>query len=383
MTESSPAGPRPAAARDGRPADAPEAVATLERGVDSLGMLDAAAGLPEQVAAAVERSRGLDNLPDHDDIEHVVALGMGGSGIAGEILLAAAGPYLPVPVLVLNDYHVPAFIGEGSLVFAISFSGNTEETVEAVTESALQGARVVVVTQGGELARLAEAWDAPVVTIPDGIPQPRAGLGALAIPPIVVLEDIGLFPGASHWITAAVEQLERRRDRLVRPGNQAASLARRIGRRLPIIYGGGGLGEVAAHRWKTQMNENAKMPAFWNAQPELCHNEVAGWGQHGDLTRQAFTTIGLRHDFEHPQVMQRFELTYRLLDEVVGSIEEVEAEGEGELAQLLDLVMVGDFTSIHLALQEGVDPGPVPAIDEIKNSLLSAEERRASTEGDM
>jgi glucose/mannose-6-phosphate isomerase len=340
--------------------------------VDSQGMLLAAAGLPEQVALAAETARGLDNLPDRAGIEHVVFIGMGGSGVAGDVLVAAAGPYLPVPVVVIKAYTPPAFVGESSLVFAVSFSGDTEEVVEAATEAAVHGAKVVCVTGGGELSRLAEGWDAPLVRLPSGIPQPRAAIGALAVPPIVVLEEMGLFPGADHWIAAAVDQLRRRRDRLVASDNQAEALARRIGRTVPIFHGGG-LGAVAAQRWKTQMNENAKSPAFWNSQPELCHNEVAGWGQHGDLTRQAFTLFGLRHDFEHPQVMQRFNLVYRMVEEVVAGIEEVRAEGDGELAQLLDLILLGDFTTIHRALQEGIDPGPVAAIDELKAALASTE----------
>jgi glucose/mannose-6-phosphate isomerase len=345
--------------------------------LDSQGMLVAAASLPEQVAVALAAERDFDNLPERGEVENVVVLGVGGSAVAGDVLVSAAGPYMPVPVLVFRSYNVPAFVGEGSLVFAVSFSGESEETIEAVTEAALQGARVVAVTAGGELARLARAWGAPVAEVPVAIPQPRAAIGALAVPPMLILEDIGLFPGASHWVEAAAEQLRVRRDELMKPGNLAEELARRIGRTIPLVYGGGGMGGVAAHRWKNQLNENAKVPAFWNAQPELCHNEVAGWGQHGDLTRQIVTLVGLRHDFEHPQVMHRFELTYQLLDEVVADIEEVRAQGDGELAQLLDLVIVGDFASIHLALQSGVDPGPVPAIDHIKRALAtSAGERR-------
>jgi glucose/mannose-6-phosphate isomerase len=322
---------------------------------------------------AAQRARGLDNLLVREEIEHVVEVGMGGSGIAGEVLQAAAGPYMPVPVLIFRSYNVPAFVGESSLVFAVSFSGETEETVEAVTEAALQGARVVAITKGGELAHRAASWDAPVVDIAPGIPQPRAGLGALAIPPLVVLEEIGLFPGATHWIDLAVERLTVRRDRLMRPGNEAEALARRIGRTVPLVYGGGGLGSVAAHRWKTQFNENAKVPAFWNGLPELCHNEVVGWGQHGDLTRQAITVVNLRHDFEHPQLAERFRLVDEILDEVVAGVEEIQAEGEGELAQLLDLILIGDFTSLHLALQEGIDPGPVPILDEMKEALARAQ----------
>lgn len=340
-------------------------------GPDSLGMYEAAAGLPEQVAAAAEAASGVSGLPDRSAIENVVVLGMGGSGIAGDVLLHAAGPFMPVPVVVVKSYVLPAFVSDTTLVFAISFSGDTEETVEAASEAAVQGAHVVAVTRGGELGRLAEAWGAPVVPVPAGIPQPRAGIGALAIPPLVVLHEMGLFPGARQWIARAVTQLERRRDQLLRPNSLAEKLARHIGRTIPLIYGGGGVATAAAQRWKTQFNENAKIPAFWNTQPELCHNEVAGWGQHGDLTRQVVTLVALRHDDEHPQVQRRFELVYELMEEVVASIVEVRAEGEGMLAQLFDLILVGDFTSLHLAFREGVDPGPVPALDHLKTSLAS------------
>jgi len=354
--------------------------ATARIPLDTQGILEATLRLPEQVAEAMAAAHGLEGLPDHEEIENIVVLGMGGSAVAGDVMVAAAAPFLPVPALALRGYNVPAFVGDGSLVFAVSFSGDTEETVEAVTEAALAGARVVAITTGGELARLAEAWEVPLVRIPPGIPQPRTGLGALAIPALAVLEDIGLFPGATAWVHAAVEQLTIRRDQLTKPGNVAETLARSIGRTIPVIHGGGPVGAAAASRWKSSMNENAKVPAFWNTQPELCHNEVSGWGQHGDVTRQILTLVALRHDFEHPQVMHRFELTYRLLDEVVAGIEEVIAEGEGELAQLLDLILVGDVTSIHMALQEGLDPGPIPAQDFIKTALATSAGERSSDE---
>ncbi len=141
-----------------------------------------------------------------------------------------------------------------------------------------------------------------------------------------------------------------------------------------MIHGAGALGATAGARWRTQVNENAKCPAFNSVQPELCHNEICGWGQHGDATRQLLTLINLRHDHEHPQLSQRFELVADMMREVVAGIEEVRAEGEGELAQLLDLILIGDFTSLHLAAQEGIDPGPIPALDEIKSALASEPE---------
>lgn len=337
--------------------------------LDTQGMWDVTANLPEQVERAVSAASDLEGLPRREGIENVVVLGMGGSGISGDILLAVAGPFMAVPVVVVKSYTLPAFVSEGSLVFAMSFSGNTEETLEAASEAAVQGARIVAVTSGGELGKLASSWGAPVVPVPDTIPQPRAALGAMAIPPLVVLEQVGLFPGAGQWVALAVDQLRRRRDELVRPGSAAEELARRIGRTLPLFHSSGALGSAAAQRWKTQVNENAKSPAFYAVQPELCHNEIAGWGQHGDVTRQAMSVVKLRHDNEHPQVMRRFDLVDDLMREVVSTIEEVWAHGEGDLAQLLDLIIFGDFVSLHLAFQEGIDPGPVDALVQLKQRL--------------
>ena len=337
--------------------------------LDTQGIWEATAGLPEQVARASAEAEGIDALPERTEVENVVVLGMGGSGVAGDILLATAGPFMAVPVVVVKSYTLPAFVGEGSLVFAISFSGNTEETVEAASEAAVQGARVVAVTSGGELARLAAAWGSPVVSVPAELPQPRTAVGAMAIPPLVILEQIGLFPGATQWIDLAVEQLERRRDQLVAGTGPAAEIARKIGRTIPLVNSSGALGHAAAQRWKTQVNEIAKAPAFYSVHPELCHNELQGWGQHGDVTRQLFTLVNLRHDSEHPQVSRRFELVAELVREVVAGIEEVHAEGDGDLAQLLDLMLVGDFVALHMAAAEGIDPGPVPIIDELKQQL--------------
>lgn len=332
-------------------------------------MWGATAGLPEQVEAAVSAARGIGDLPRHDGVENVVVLGMGGSGIAGDVLVAAAAPFMPVPVTVVKGYEPPDFVGTGSLVFAISFSGDTEETLEAAAGAFEAGASLVVVAGGGALVNLAGEWDVPVVPVPTDIPQPRAALGAMAIPPLVLLEEIGLFPGALQWVDQAVGQLRRRRDQLVRPGSMAEELARRIGRTIPLVHSSGDLGAAAALRWKAQCNENAKCPAFFNVYPELCHNELAGWGQHGDATRQLITLVNLRHDAEHPQVTRRFDLVVDVLREVVADVVEVRASGEGDLAQLLDLALIGDFVSLHMAGDVGIDPGPIPVLVDLKQEL--------------
>ena len=194
-------------------------------------------------------------------------------------------------------------------------------------------------------------------------------MGSVSIPALVVLERVGLFPGASDYIADAVDQLRRRRDKLIKDGSSAQHLARQIDRTIPIAYGGDAIGTVAAYRFKCQVNENAKAPAFSAGVPEMCHNEICGWGQHGDVTRQLMTVVRFRHDFEHPQVARRFELTYDVLDEVVHAVIDVKAEGEGALAQLFDLIIQGDFVSLHMAVEAGVDPGPIPVLLDLKAAL--------------
>jgi glucose/mannose-6-phosphate isomerase len=339
--------------------------------LDTLGMFDLAATLPEQVRDAAARGTGIDRLPSASMVERIVIMGMGGSGMAGDVVAAVTSSLLPVPVIVSKSYECPAYVDAGTLVFAISASGNTEETIQAATDAAVAGARMVVITGGGQLAELAEAWDVPVIEVPDTIPQPRAALGAMAIPPLVVLEEIGLYRGGHQWIGEAVDQLSRRRDAIVGAGeaSEAADIARRIGATMALVHGGGALGAAAAQRWKTQINENAKAPAWFSVQSELCHNEICGWGQHGDVTRQTITGVFLRHEVEHPQIERRFELVGELMREVVADVIEVRAEGDGDLAQLLDLILTGDFVSLWMAAFAGIDPGPVPALVELKEKL--------------
>jgi glucose/mannose-6-phosphate isomerase len=332
-------------------------------------MWDSAASFPEQVEDAAAQTQSFIGLPSHDEIENVVVLGMGGSGIAGDLMTALAGPFMPVPIVVTKGYEPPSFVGPSTLCFALSFSGDTEETIEAAQTAALAGARMVVIAKGGRLARLAQSWDATLIGLPDGFPYPRAALGALSIPTMLVLEQTGLFPGATGWINLAVEQLKVRRDELLKDDNPARDMARRIGRTMPIIYGGGGLGATAALRWKNEMNENPKVPAFIHTVPELMHNEIGGWGQHGDITRQVFSLVLLRHDHEHPQIVRRFDLVRQWTEEVVAGIEEVHAEGDGPLAQAFDLMFFGTMTSLWMAAAEGVDPGPITVLEEIKAAL--------------
>jgi glucose/mannose-6-phosphate isomerase len=190
---------------------------------------------------------------------------------------------------------------------------------------------------------------------------------------VLMLYELGLLPEAHAVLVKAQEQLARRREECVpeiaAPRNPAREIARKIDRTIPLVYGVGGLGAVAALRWKQSVNENAKAPAFWNRYPELDHNEICGWGQHGDVTRQLITLIELEHGTEDERLRVRAVATRALVEECVAQILRVEAGGEGRLAQLLDLIYVGDWASTYLALNHDVDPGPIDAIDQLKAAI--------------
>ncbi|MGH8981326.1 MAG: bifunctional phosphoglucose/phosphomannose isomerase [Acidimicrobiales bacterium] len=338
---------------------------------DSAGMWEATGKLPEQIEDAVARTEAvpLDAIVARGPVSDVVVCGMGGSGIAGDVLAALAFNRLGVPVTVVKGYRLPAHVGSRSLVFAVSCSGDTEETVDAAADARRRGAIVVTVSGSGALAAAAAEGGEPLVPVPSGIPQPRAALGALAVPPLVVLERLGLWEGVREQLRAAADELAKSRDSLSQPDGIAGQLARGLGDTIPLVHGASGPTGVAAMRWKTQINENAKSPAFWSVQPELSHNEVAGWGQRKELTRSSLTLVALRYAGEHPQVARRFTLVEQVMDDAVSNVMDVRSDASSDVSALFDLALLGDFVSLHLAARRGVDPGPVPVLANLKARL--------------
>jgi glucose/mannose-6-phosphate isomerase len=268
-----------------------------------------------------------------------------------------------------RGYGVPNFVDESTLVVAISFDGETSETLEAAQDALVDGATVVCVSGGGELQAWALANDLVHLPVMPDAPVERAAIGSLAVPVLVLLDRVGMYPGAEAWIDAAIAQATVRRNELITESNFARRLARQLGRAFPIVYGGNGPGGTAAEFWKAQFNQNAKVAAFSNQVPELTHDEIAGWGQDGDVTRQIFQVFMLHHDFEHPQVSSRLAAVEEVLVEVVGAVHVVEAAGDGLLAQLFDLELIGQFVSLHAAVEQSIDPGPVPIVSEIASRV--------------
>lgn len=336
---------------------------------DSLGLAGAVATLPEQIEAARKIGEDAEGLPAHETVANVTLLGLGEDAGAASLVAAVAVPYAPVPILVADSFQLPSFVGPDSLVVAFSWSGDGDEMIDAAQSAVSAGARLLVVSAPGPLTDLTVSAGGTCLAVAPGAPVARAAVGSLAVPVLVAFEAMGLFAGATDWVGLAIEQLRRRRDALAGGSSIATDLARGIGRSFPLFYGAGLLGGVAARHWKSQCNQNAKVPAWANMAPRLCHDELAGFGQHGDITRQVLTLVTLRHDHEHPQVADQLDGVAAVLDEVVAGVHEVRAEGDGELAQLLDLMLIGDVVSLAIAAHEDVDPGPTASLDRLRAAI--------------
>jgi len=336
---------------------------------DPSGMLDAVLGLAAQVRDGYREGLGAVDLPAGDGVTAVAVCGMGGSGVSGDIVRALYRDRLTLPVTVAKGPVLPAFCGKDTLVLLSSYSGNTAETLACFEQATHWGCRVVAVTSGGELARRAAEQGVPTVPVPTGF-QPRAAVGHLTFGVLGALEAMGVVPTLEEEVDHVATVLERVRNRIgpevPESENRAKRLARAIGDRFPVLWGADGVGSVAAARWRTELNENAKVPAFSAALPELDHNEVVGWAAG---TGERFVLLTLRHTGEHADVAERFPPSVEVALSSGMLHEEVRADGDSPLAALMSLVMLGGAVSVYLAAARGVDPTPIDAITRIKKAL--------------
>lgn len=329
---------------------------------DSLGLRAAALRSPDLVAgAAALVADSPVALPGRARIEQVLLLGAAEGELAARLVAAVVGPFLPVPVVRCSDFSAPAFAAEGTLALALSWAGEHPEVVEACTTGLAPGVPLVAVTGEGQLAEAARARGASVVPLPADVLAGRAATGALAAAAVGLLERAGLLPGADEWIRLAADQLTRRRDEVAGASDPFGTfgwLARRLAGTMPLVQGAGPVGGAAAASWASRVRLDARSPAWSSTMPALGHDEIAGWGQHGDVTRQVVSVVQLRHDHEHPSLAARFAAVDELMAEAVAGIHELRAAGDGTLAQGLDLVLQGDLVALAMAAEIGLDPGP-------------------------
>jgi glucose/mannose-6-phosphate isomerase len=298
----------------------------------------------------------------------IVVAGMGGSASGGDMLAACAADTLDVPIVVHRGYGLPAAATTEALVLAVSYSGETAEVLSAAEAAIARHVPLVAVTAGGALGALADSQRLPRVTLPSGL-MPRMALGYLVFPSLAILAGCGAAVATSTEIDEALDVLTEQAGDLGpgRPGakNDAKTLALALGDRMPAVYGGP-LTATAAYRWKTDLEENAKTLAVAGAVPEMNHNEIEAWRSPaaGDCH-----VLLLRDAADAPEITARFVLLRELLGGSAGGVDEAWTRGRGRLARLLSLVYLGQWTSYYVAMLRGIDPWPVPMLDEVKRRL--------------
>src|SRR5207249_1047401 len=341
--------------------------------LDPAGMLEVVHGLPEQCREAWAAAKAFE-APWKEAPRQIVILGMGGSAIAGDYFRALLSLESSVRVFNVRAYDLPAFVDEDTLVIASSCIGETEETLSAFEQALAMPAKKLAITTGGRLLATARANGVPAFTFAyKG--EPRAALGWGLMPLLAIAEKLGLMQGIEEDVQEAIAVLTSLREEYVAETacsqNPAKQLALRLHERLPVVYGAGGLIDVG-RRWKTQLNESAKVWAFFEELPEAQHNAIVALGL-PEVVVGAATAVLLRSDsLDHPRVALRYDLMRRLLADAGIDAIEVVGQGKNALAQMLSLTLLGDFAAAYLALLYGVDPTPTVVIDELKASLAKA-----------
>ena len=319
--------------------------------VDKNNMIRSIEDFPSQCRTALELTKG---ISVQGDVKNIVVSGMGGSGIAGDLLKA----YLrnsKIPVHVSKDYKLPEFVDSSTLVFAISYSGNTEETIISYEDAVRRKAKVVAISSGGRLAEICKR----TIRVPPGY-QPRAALGFLFFPMVGVLSNMNLAREESEEIIEAINIIENSEEY----EKEAQAIAKSIKNRTVLLYSSNDFSS-ASYRWKCQINENSKMPAFCNSIPEMNHNEIAGYQS---MDRTSFAAIFLRDNMEDEKTKKKMEITRKIVETKVDSIT-VFSKGNSFLARMLSLIHLGDFVSYYLAVDNKTDPTPVHVIESLKREI--------------
>ncbi|MGA8746472.1 MAG: bifunctional phosphoglucose/phosphomannose isomerase [Solirubrobacterales bacterium] len=324
-------------------------------------MLDDVLAIPDHLRDALWRVQSARLEPA--EAVGLMVCGMGGSAIGADLAAAALGDRLTRPLLTIRGYELPSWATPEWAVLCSSYSGNTEETLACFAAAEALGARRTVLSTGGELVEAAREAGLPVIGLP-GILQPRAAVAYMFTAAAELAALAGAAPRVHTEIDAAAAFLEEQSADL---RSRAAAIAAELAGAIPVIYGAD-LSSPIARRWKAQVNENAKLPAFFSELPEADHNELCGW-QGPSESGARLAAVFLEDPDQHPRERRRFALSAESVAAQGAAVLRVQSAGETRVARLLWATMLGDLVSVELALARGVDPVPVAAIEDFKAAL--------------
>ena len=353
------------------------------KAVDKSGMLNDLSETPDYCRDAIKRAKQVE-VTKKLVPKNIVVVGMGGSAIGGEILHDWLRDTLPIPIEVCRDYILPAYVNKDTLVFANSYSGNTEETLTAFFAAVEKKCTVFAVTSGGQLEAFSKKLKIPYVKIPEGL-QPRVAIPYLFFPLTLIMEKLGILKNIEPELEEAIAVLERvnkaNASDVPTKNNKAKQLASEIAETLPVVYGFRQYTSIA-HRFKTQFNENGKVPCRVNVFPELNHNEAVGYEASEEVNRKQ-TVVLIRDPQEPVEIRNRIETTKNVVFSRAKKTLEVWAEGKGKLAKMFSVLCIGDYTSVYLAILLNKDPTPVNIITEVKNELAKKTHMKERFEAEL
>lgn len=324
---------------------------------------------PIQCAQAVQIAEKYPiDVKRYDSIHQVVVCGMGGSAAGGDLLKSYLQKEAKIPIEVNRGYLLPQYVGEKTLIFVISYSGNTEETLSAYQDALSRSAKIIAITSGGKLKKLCQKDGIDVIEIIEGMP-PRATFGYLFFPMVTLLEKLGLISSKEEEIQETIQNLQIlcKQYNPQSKANLAKEISERIKGHLLLIYAPDHL-VACAVRWKNQFNENSKSVAFFSLLPEMNHNEIEVWASGSEFTKK-FYLIFLRDSAESERIKQRIIITEGILKDKVAGVQHVISSGKSLLSRLHSLIYLGDWVSTYLALINSVDPVPTPMINLLKKKL--------------
>ncbi len=318
-----------------------------------------------QLASALKIGQSVDLVRPGSDIRNVLITGMGGSGIAANLVESLTFGRVPIPVTVSKGYNIPQFVSPHTLFIACSYSGNTEETLSTINKAMLKRAHIICIASGGKMLELAKEYNLLWIQIPGGSKSSRGHLGYMMISLLSALYHTNLIGAAFIKETEnAIEYLDRGEKAIQ---SEAELIAKKLKGKFPIIYCDERL-KAMAIRFQNQLNENAKQFAHINTFPEMNHNEIAGW-QYPEAVLQQAQVIYLYSDHDHERVEKRMEICRPVFEKRSHPIIDIVAEGASLLEQYYYLIHLTDWISFYLAKENGVESAPVEAIDFVKEEL--------------
>lgn len=328
-------------------------------------MKDLVAGFTAQLRKAVEIGEKFKLAGRKRDVKNILITGLGGSGIGGTIASEIVFNECPVPVTVNKDYFIPAFVNENTLVIVCSYSGNTEETLQAFEAALAKSAIVVCITSGGKIAEMAKLHSLDAILIPGGMP-PRACLGYSLVQLFYILFAFKMIrPDFKKHFNESILLLEKEKESII---VEAEKLSEYFVGKIPVIYAVDGFNGVAT-RFRQQINENSKMLCWHNILPEMNHNELVGWAN----KNENIAVLILRNKTDYSRTQTRLEISSEVFRKYTPNVKELWSKGNSQLEKALYLIHLTDYVSVLLAEKRKVDAMEINIINHLKGELAKIE----------